>query len=196
MATAEMWDGAPYPEEAVYVQRSVQKRKREFAAGRLCMREALKRLGIARFPLLVAANRAPIWPKGIVGSISHCDGCCGAVVANEERVAGIGFDVESALPLSDHLLPVFCTRDELAWLSDHNRPNVPYGNIIFSAKESVYKGACSAGDELEFHDIRIGLNPHMQTFTATFANDTAPCHSLHGHYFFNERFVYTGVMMI
>jgi 4'-phosphopantetheinyl transferase EntD len=66
-------DGEPsplYPEEAVHVERAVEKRRRDFALGRACARRALAVLD-DRPPtaILVGEERAPVWPEGIVGSI-------------------------------------------------------------------------------------------------------------------------------
>src|SRR5690242_7832438 len=69
-----------YLEESVLVKNAVEKRIAEFCAGRHCAREALRALG--RTPgAILAEGRAPIWPDGVVGAITHCTGYCGAVVA-------------------------------------------------------------------------------------------------------------------
>ena len=80
-ATSKMLHGILYPEEAASIKRAVPKRWREFTAGRLCAREALRRLGIERHPILVGEHREPLWPSGVVGTLSHCDDCYGAAVA-------------------------------------------------------------------------------------------------------------------
>jgi 4'-phosphopantetheinyl transferase EntD len=51
---------------------SVEKRWREFAAGRSCARKALAASGHAPVAVLQGAGREPVWPQGIVGSITHC----------------------------------------------------------------------------------------------------------------------------
>ena len=87
-----------HPEEAACVRRSVEKRRLEFSAGRFCARMALSQLGVHDFSLLPDADRVPLWPPGVVGSISHCSGLAVAAVARSESVKSIGVDVEPPPP--------------------------------------------------------------------------------------------------
>src|SRR3569623_1114660 len=77
-----------HPDEAQQVAGAVAKRRVEFAAGRACARRALTRLGIRDFVLKNGAARAPRWPRGVVGSISHAGaipgGRCGVVVGRAQ----------------------------------------------------------------------------------------------------------------
>src|SRR5208282_3247294 len=69
------------PAEAEFLGRAVPKRVQEFAAGRLCARRALAEFGIVDFPVRTAHDRQPVWPEFLVGSITHTEGYCAAVVA-------------------------------------------------------------------------------------------------------------------
>ena len=62
------------PEEQNAVAGAVHKRQAEFAAGRTCARRAMAKLGVSIPALLLGANREPVWPRGIVESITHCSG--------------------------------------------------------------------------------------------------------------------------
>src|SRR5450631_1635810 len=73
------------PEEAAGLGRAVPERQQEFAAGRLCARRALEELGFAGFALLAQADRQPLWPAQIVGSITHTNGLCAAVVGRRSQ---------------------------------------------------------------------------------------------------------------
>src|SRR3712207_1286527 len=64
------------PEEEGSVRTAGVKRRREFAAGRQCARRALAHLGFAGVPLPASADRAPCWPVGVCGSISHTELFC------------------------------------------------------------------------------------------------------------------------
>src|SRR5688572_22461211 len=111
-ATAEMYDAPLFPEEEAVVAKAVEKRRREYAAGRAAARAALAKLGIAPVPIAASDDRAPEWPHGIVGSISHTKSCCAVALARAELYAGVGLDVEGAEPLKPDLLKMICTRDE------------------------------------------------------------------------------------
>ncbi|WP_374216235.1 4'-phosphopantetheinyl transferase, partial [Frankia sp. R82] len=59
--------------EHEYVARAVPSRRAEFVTGRACARLALARLGVAPRPILRGPRGEPTWPRGIVGSITHCE---------------------------------------------------------------------------------------------------------------------------
>ncbi len=62
-ATAAMWEAPLLRKEAAAVARTVRKRRREYAAGRACARQALSALGIRDFPLLNDSDGVPIWSR-------------------------------------------------------------------------------------------------------------------------------------
>ena len=74
---------------------AVPTRKLHYAAGRHCAQSAMAQLGIAADDSLSRdANNVPVWPTGIVGSISHTDDVAWAAVARADGMLGIGVDVE------------------------------------------------------------------------------------------------------
>jgi len=134
-ATGELW-----PEEAAHVARAIPKRQREFARGRASARQALAELGVEGASLLVGSQREPVWPEGIVGSISHDDRLCVVAVARSDRYAGLGVDVEPDAPLE----PAIAARvwspaeaEQAARRSDMT-PALA-SRLVFSAKEAFYK---------------------------------------------------------
>ena len=86
------------------VARAVDRRRAEFTTVRTCARIALGRLGLPPAPLLTGSKREPLWPAGVVGSITHCDGYRAAAVARASEVAAIGIDAEPHDPLPDGIL--------------------------------------------------------------------------------------------
>lgn len=176
-ATSVSLEGSPsledllYPVERAAVANAVPKRVREFAAGRNCARRALASLGAAPIAIPMGKDRAPVWPSGYVGSISHSHGVCCAVAARREHVEAIGVDVELASPLSDELANRVCRRDELDHVSD--LPALAKGDwfkLVFSAKETLYKCYYPlARSFLDFQDvsIRFALDPGSRS-TGTF----------------------------
>jgi 4'-phosphopantetheinyl transferase EntD len=165
-----------YPEEANCIRSAVPARRREFAQGRLCARRVLAELGIRDFPLLKGEDRAPIWPEGIVGSLTHSAGYCAAAVARAEGFSSLGIDVETAEPLAAELASLVCLESELARLrelSEASRGIV--AKLLFSAKETVFKSVYPVTRVfLEFHDCEIGLDEDRGMFTAVLRNPRLP----------------------
>ncbi|MHA6493958.1 4'-phosphopantetheinyl transferase family protein [Pseudomonas borbori] len=122
--------------------RGVAKRQGEYLAGRLCARQALRRLtGIPSVPA-VGADRAPQWPSGVVGSITHGGGWAAAVVAQQSMWRGLGLDVEKQLAAerAERLAGEILTPAELARLQ--GLPAAERARRIgltFSLKESLFK---------------------------------------------------------
>jgi 4'-phosphopantetheinyl transferase EntD len=145
------------PEEAQIVARAVPKRLGEFAAGRLCARSALKRFGIASFPVLAAHDRQPLWPAGLVGSITHTQGFCAAVIGELTRFAGLGLDTEKADAVSPKLCPSICVAEELAWIESlPAEERIRAATLVFAAKEAFYKCQYpSTAEWLNFSDLCI-----------------------------------------
>ncbi len=132
-------------------------RQHEFFTGRSLARAALRRLGAPDEPLLAAANRAPLWPRGATGAISHAGSLCVVAVADRACVRGVGVDVEPAEPLERALWAEICTVGERTWLEARAADDQGlWARWFFSAKEAVYKlQSPVTGVFLEFHDVEL-----------------------------------------
>jgi|CXWL01.1.fsa_nt_gi 4'-phosphopantetheinyl transferase EntD len=145
-------------------------RLQEFSAGRAHARTALQELGLRSPVVPVGADRAPLWPPGFVGSISHAGKLALAVAAPCTVMRAIGVDLEPSVPLDMELLNRVCRPEELARLQTSPMPpHLPLhqAKLIFSAKESVYK--CVAplmGIFLEFADLEILIDTGNGKFCA------------------------------
>ncbi|MEL0435761.1 4'-phosphopantetheinyl transferase family protein [Phycobacter sedimenti] len=129
----------PFPEElACLSPRAVEKRRREFAAGRAAAHQAIRDLGHDARPILISETRAPVWPEGLTGSITHTKSCAIAAVAPQPDLRAIGIDVEEDTPLKEDLRPAICSPGEQAWLDQQDNPG-QMGKLLFSAKEAAYK---------------------------------------------------------
>ncbi len=159
-----------FPAEQVAVQKAVPKRQREFATGRACAREALAAMGIERSPIPRGERGEPLWPTGVVGSITHCDGYRAAAVAPVSAVRGVGIDAEPHEPLPDGVLAAIASEDERAGLARLGRstPEVCWDRLLFCAKEAVYKTWFPLTRAwLGFEDAHVELVASDATFTAT-----------------------------
>ncbi len=70
------------------------KRQREFATGRTLARRALAAMGQPEVAIPIGPDRAPVWPEGVVGSISHTSTLCAVVLASRLDLRGLGVDLE------------------------------------------------------------------------------------------------------
>jgi 4'-phosphopantetheinyl transferase EntD len=155
-------DAVLFPGEAAAVARAVDKRRREFATGRACAREALTQLGVGPAPIPRGERGAPQWPPGIVGSITHCAGYRAAAAARATEIQSIGVDAEPGGALPAGVLAVVSRPAERARLRVlvELRPDVAWDRLLFSAKESVYKAWFPLARRwLGFEDADITLRP-------------------------------------
>jgi enterobactin synthetase component D len=126
------------------LERAVPKRQREFIAGRLCAREAMRTLALdgSDAPLGTGANREPLWPDGVVGALTHFDGFAAAAVARRADYRGIGIDGERLIKpaTADNVAATIAPRGELDRLvAATGLPRLLVLTLAFSAKESLFK---------------------------------------------------------
>jgi 4'-phosphopantetheinyl transferase EntD len=151
------------------VGNAVHKRLREFTTARACARDALARLGTPADGVPTGPRGEPIWPAGVVGSITHCAGYRAAAVARSSDVASVGIDAEPNAPLPDGLLPDVAGPREVTALRAlaARDPSVHWDRLLFSAKESVYKAWFPlTGRWLGFEDAELAIDLPARTFEA------------------------------
>ncbi|WP_428243386.1 4'-phosphopantetheinyl transferase family protein [Gynuella sp.] len=124
-------------------ERFVGKRKAEFVAGRVCAQKALGHLGVHGAQIAIGANRAPVWPAGILGSISHSHeyACCVAASTPDSTLNGIGIDAEQIMSAerADKLYGHIVSESEKHYLQTLNCSWPTALTLVFSAKESLFK---------------------------------------------------------
>lgn len=137
---------------------AVVSRRREFATTRALARAALAQAGGPVVALPVGPDRAPCWPPGWVGSLTHCEGLRAAVVAPAEAVAAIGIDAEPLSVLGTSVAAAVLDSDERRLAAELG----PHGPVtVFSAKEALFKAWYPATKRwLDFDGARlIGVRP-------------------------------------
>jgi 4'-phosphopantetheinyl transferase EntD len=144
---------------------AVEKRIREFAAGRHCARKALALLGVPEGPILRGRDREPLWPAGIVGSITHCDGYCASAVAKNADLAALGIDAEKNEPLPSGVESLVATEEETIQFRQAGSHGIHWDKLVFSAKESFFKAWFPVTRKwLEFKDVEAFFDLDQRTF--------------------------------
>jgi 4'-phosphopantetheinyl transferase EntD len=119
------------------------RRRDDFIRGRIAARGALRGLGIDARSIPIGPWRQPVWPPGVIGSISHSAGAGIAVAARAVDMRGIGVDVEAR----DRRLSLGATRRLLCrterWALEGGT-TMPWPLVLFCAKEAAYKAVFQA----------------------------------------------------
>ncbi|MDA3804914.1 4-phosphopantetheinyl transferase [Clavibacter sp. CT19] len=141
-------DGALADDEREAVATALPGRRAEFVTGRVLARQALAALGIRGASIPVARSGAPVWPSGVVGSITHCVGLRACAVGRRDEHAGIGIDATPARRLPGGVLarvadlgsgPVAAGLEALR-AAGVGSPD----SVLFAAAEAVAKARTSA----------------------------------------------------
>lgn len=190
-----------FPVEEETVRGAIEKRRHEYAVGRTCARTALRQLGLPAQAIPTGSSREPVWPAGIVGSITHCAGLVAAAVARADEYMGIGLDAEPATrvleqPLTRHI----CTPAEAARLHEHGLPPGLESMLVFSAKETVHKAVAPiSGIWLGFHDVEIDFDAERGTYSARLVREPherlEPLSRLAGRFAVRDGFVLTASLI-
>ncbi|WP_082859190.1 4'-phosphopantetheinyl transferase [Microbulbifer sp. Q7] len=126
------------------IARSVPKRQAEFLAGRYAASLALQYLSpadVGSTQVGIGERRNPLWPDGVVGSISHADGTAVCAVSVRTELDYLGIDREVIMPagVCGEVAPVVSSRPERERLCAGGLSEQAVITLIFSAKESLFK---------------------------------------------------------
>lgn len=166
------------------LQSAVPKRRSEFLAGRFCAALALRQEGL---PERVGRNgRAPVWPKGVVGSITHSKDRAIAVVSSHYQCIGLDVEAMVSIDRATQLCGAIFTEAE-----SRLRPDaLPFGTfftLVFSAKEALYKALSPRLNRVpDFLEVRLAqISPKgmdlildQQTYHARFLMSARDCVTL------------------
>jgi 4'-phosphopantetheinyl transferase EntD len=188
----------PFPEEEALLGEAVAGRRAEFAAARHCARQALRAFGLPEGPILRGPKREPLWPAGIVGSITHCTSYRAAAVAFSAAVLTMGIDAEPHAAISDRVRQRVLDDAERAWVASAPS-DIHWDRLIFSAKESVYKAWYPLAQRwLGFEDARIAIDPISGAFHAELLIDPPPGipAGFDGRYLVEDGLVVTAIAVV
>lgn len=213
VASAEAFEDPPravlYPGEAELISRAVDKRRREFRTVRHCARQALGQLGLPPVAVLRGQHGEPLWPPGVVGSMTHCTGYRAAAVARSCEIYALGIDAEPNAPLPAGVLDMIALvseRQQLSQLAATDRTTC-WDRLLFCAKEAIYKAWFPLAYRwLGFEDAAVTItldttDPPQGTFVAHLlvpgATGTGhPLTQLDGHWLRSDELVITATTLL
>lgn len=168
---AEVWR-----EESAHVLNATSERRAEFATTRQCARRALQRLGFSPVAIPVQVSREPVWPAGVVGSLSHGADLRAAAVTTTAACRGLGIDVEPNEGLPDGTLELVASPVEISRLCAlfSSVPKVAWDRLLFSAKEAIFKAWFPlTGHWLSYHECILTIEPDTAMFTGRLHVDSS-----------------------
>ena len=144
----------------------VNKRRVEFALGRIAAHRALRAAGhTGSAPVLQGVGRTPAWPSGFVGSITHCGPWAVAAAAKADSMKSIGIDLEDAesVPVEEIVQRV-CTDAETEWVLAGANGQLKLA-ALFSAKEAAYKALFPLCRKFfDFHALQLTWSSKSNVF--------------------------------
>lgn len=125
------------------VQRSAIKRKAEFLAGRLAVSHLIsRRFNVQNSYVAIGDDRSPVWPTGLIGSISHTSNTAVCLLGLQSKISLLGVDIEdrmSSQTVDDIKGIVVSAKEERRCALCLSLALNDVIAIVFSAKESLFK---------------------------------------------------------
>ena len=128
--------GVAFPDK---LSKAVNKRQADYLAGRALVNRAFAALELPPQTVNSGPDRAPIWPEGVTGSISHTSTSCACILSRNTDLR-IGIDIETDLSArGDKAVRKIALRDDERRLIDAQANTLHLPALIFSAKETLFK---------------------------------------------------------
>lgn len=188
-----------HPAEIDAIANAGSKRRSDFVAGRACAHACLAALHIPDLPISVGELGMPVWPEGVIGSISHADGICAAVALLSGAGHAVGLDIEVDRAVTAEMEAIIFTEAESAILcSLPTLERSRTATILFSAKEAFYKAQFPLSRSfLDYRDVSATIADGK--FEATLRRDVARVGSrgdgFSGRYAISGGHVLTGILL-
>lgn len=141
------------------MQAAAPRRRAAFVAGSICAELALASLSppINHSVLGRDPRGAPLWPNGVLGSITHNARTAAAITTRQESCVGLGVDVESRVEV--HALEAItdvCMTGGERNLHLASEDASATATLVFSAKESLYKALQATMPEwVDYTDVEV-----------------------------------------
>ncbi len=179
-----------------------ERRQTEFQAGRDLAAALLAEAGSSITQVGVAPDRAPVWPDGYIGSISHSRVLVAVAVARRQDVRALGIDIEAlATEREVEAIESVCMRPEERDVDTGALTRAQFVTLLFSAKEAFYK--CMhplTRVEFDFTDVSITrIDPSRQRLEMRLLRaatpEFGPGHVFHCGYRSAHGHVYTALTL-
>lgn len=171
-APVDNWMEEIDPAEREIVRHAVFSRQAEFSTGRMLATRAVTEIGVPVSAILRGPMNEPIWPRGVVGSITHTKDVCLVVAAMTKHMVGLGIDVEANRPEVNDLAHLILRPDERQAIGSQLRTKKDAVKLAFGAKESLYKAIHGRINRfVDFQEVRIEFGPVAGEFTAVAPDD-------------------------
>ncbi|MGB0259245.1 MAG: 4'-phosphopantetheinyl transferase family protein, partial [Coraliomargarita sp.] len=144
-------------------------RRKEYAGGRACALRALQVVGSSEAADLPGDTEGvPVWPDGMLGSITHSKGLCAAVAGTTTDLQVIGLDLER----TDRLKAAAIQRIVHATEADFVQGDQLRGSILFSLKEAFYKAQFPQWrTTANFEDLALDLDLSAGSASVRYISD-------------------------
>lgn len=127
----------PFPD---MLKQAVAKRRANYLAGRYAASQLLLHKAGCKSAVEIGSDRAPVWPVGWRGSISHTEKWALAIQVPLRFNLSLGVDIETFRPeIMREIATIFTTASERDALFASGLPFETALLIAFSAKESLFK---------------------------------------------------------
>ena len=120
--------------------RAVDKRRADYLAGRAMASAAMALLDHPPAPVTTTPGRAPLWPDGLAGSISHARGRCACLLSRDTtRSYGVDTEAIASGRSLTAILTETLTATERDRIAHGPLPAATNATLAFSAKEALFK---------------------------------------------------------
>ena len=153
--------------------RAVDKRRADYLAGRAMASAAMALLDHPPAPVTTTPGRAPLWPDGLAGSISHARGRCACLLSRDTtRSYGVDTEAIASGRSLTAILTETLTATERDRIAHGPLPAATNATLAFSAKEALFKALYpQVGRHFGFDAAELTKAPETDGLILTLTTD-------------------------
>lgn len=180
------------PEEQALVRHAADRRKADFGDSRWCAHQAMSQLSYDQ-PILRGERGMPLFPAGLIGSLTHTEGFRAALVGRSSRWRSLGIDAEPAQWLPEGVFHAVASPEERRRINAlAQQEGIEHlDKVLFSAKEATYKAWFPLARRfLDFHQAEVDIRPDG-TFISYLLVRPVPMPFIEGRWIIRKGYVVT-----